>query len=205
KKILHDKLIAVIRLQNADAMADVVSAIVDGGISNIEITLTVPKAYHWLQVISERIDCCVGAGTVLDADMAHMAIRAGARYLVSPIFFPEMITIAHEKEACAFPSGFTPTEIHAAWKAGADAVKIFPLAGIGPGYLRAVLGPLAEIPLIPTNGVTLDNAEEFFRAGAAAIGAGSVMVNDELVREKRFDEITRRAKQFVEIVKNLGT
>src|SRR5579883_3347120 len=179
-KIFREKLIAVIRLrsiQNAERMDKVVSAILSGGISNIEITLTTRDAIQWIQKISERDDCCVGAGTVMDTEMAHTAIRAGARYLVSPIFFPEMITIAHEKEACAFPSGLTPTELYTAWKAGADAVKIFPLVNLGPAYLRAVQGPLPGIPLIPTNGVTTENAADFFRAGAVAIGAGSTLVN----------------------------
>jgi len=210
QKIFHDKLIAVIRLRNADNMEEIVSAIIKGGITNIEITLNTPKALEWIKKFSKSFrqndsfkhkDYCIGAGTILDAAGTHAAIDAGAQFLVSPVLFDEMIDIAHQADICAIPSGLTPTEILHAWNAGADAVKIFPMTGEGPSYLRAIHGPFPEIPLIPTSGVTSENADAFLLAGAAAIGIGTSLVDKQTADANDYSEITRRASRLVEITK----
>lgn len=201
QKILREKLIAVIRLHDSTKMYEVVSALVAGGILNIEITLNTPDALRWIQWYADDGTVAIGAGTVLTPEDADGALTAGARFLVSPVYFEEMIPMAHATEACAIPGGFTPTELFRCASAGADAVKLFPLAQLGPAYLRAIRAPLPQIPLIPSNGVTLENAAEFLSAGAAALGVGTPLVNQALVDEGRFDEISRRAQTLVNIVR----
>lgn len=200
-KIFREKLIAVIRLRDATKMFEVVSAVVAGGIFNIEITLNTPDALRWIGWYADGDAVTVGAGTVLSPEDADAALNAGARFLVSPIFFDELIPMAHAAEASAIPGGLTPTELYRAWISGADAVKLFPLANLGTSYLRAVRAPMPQIPLIPSNGVTLENAAEFLALGASAVGIGSPLVNQALVDEGKFDEITRRATKLVEIVR----
>jgi len=199
-KIFKDRLIAVIRLHDATRMFDVVSAIVAGGITNIEITLNTPDASKWIGWYADDEAVLVGAGTVLSPEDCDSALTAGAQFLVSPIHFDEFVPMAHAGGAAAISGGLTPTEIYFAHLAGADAVKVFPLAGLGPEYLKALRGPLPNIPLVPSNGVTLDNAATFIEAGATALGVGSPLVNQQLVDQGKFDEITRRAKTLVEAV-----
>lgn len=201
QKLLRERLIAVIRLRDASKMFEVVSAVVAGGIFNVEITLNTPDALRWIEWYADDATMAVGAGTVLTPEDADAALTAGAKFLVSPIMFEELIPMAHTAEACAIPGGFTPTELYHAHLSGADAVKLFPLADIGPSYLRALRGPLPNIPLIPSNGVTLENAAEFLASGAAALGVGTPLVNQALVDEGKWDEISRRATRLAEIVR----
>jgi 2-dehydro-3-deoxyphosphogluconate aldolase/(4S)-4-hydroxy-2-oxoglutarate aldolase len=195
--LLRLRVIAVVRLHDASRLDAAIDALVAGGIHAIEITLNTENALTHLAKLARRDGVIAGAGTVLTSNDARRALDAGARFLVSPVFFPEMVTIAHAAGAAALPSGLTPTELLAAHRAGADACKIFPLAGLGPNYLRAILGPLPDLKLVPTNGVTVENAKEFLEAGAAAVGVGTPLISQEIVDGGDFEMITAKAAALV--------
>jgi len=179
-KILQDKIIAIIRLGNGDQAHAVAHAFAKAGMSLIEITLNTPSALSLITTLSAELpDCIIGAGTVLHGEDARKAVEAGARFLVSPIAPEAMIRLGKEVGVVTIAGALTPTEAYSAHTMGADFIKPFPLAGIGPQYIRALKGPFPEIQFIPTNGVTLENMQEFFDAGAAAVGLGSALVSDK--------------------------
>jgi 2-dehydro-3-deoxyphosphogluconate aldolase/(4S)-4-hydroxy-2-oxoglutarate aldolase len=195
-------VVAVIRLPEASDLVEVAGALGEGGVRAIEVTMTVPRA---IDLIGELADALppgfiIGAGTVLDAETARQVIRAGARFVVSPVFRPAVIDVCHAEDSVAMPGCFTPTEICTAWEAGADVVKVFPAAALGPGFFKDVRGPLPEIRMMPTGGVTAENAGEWIRAGAVAIGVGTALVDRAAVAGRRFDQIRDRARRFVEAV-----
>ena len=167
------------------------------GIPVVEITLTVPGALNVVRDLAKRYpDLAIGAGTVLDADLARQAIDAGARFLTCPGFVPVMVAYANKADVVVFPGALTPTEVIAAWKAGSDFVKIFPLAPVGGvQYVRALKVPLPQIPLIATGGVNQLTAFDFILAGASAIGVGKELLPKEsleLRQEQRIHELARR-------------
>lgn len=195
-------VVAVIRLKEAGVLRAVADALVEGGVLALEVTMTVPGAIELIAEIAPSLPANVllGAGTVLDAETALAAIEAGARYVVSPVFREEVLDTCHRFDVAAMPGCFTPTEILAAWDAGADVVKVFPATPLGPGYFRDLNGPFPDLRLMPTGGVSLANAGEWIRAGAVAIGVGTALVDAEAVAARRFGEITDRARQFVAAV-----
>jgi len=138
---------------------------------------------------------------VLDATTARQAILAGAKFLVTPTVELDVIETARRYGVVIIPGAMTPTEILTAWEAGADMVKVFPASVLGPSYLKAVRGPLPQIPLVPTGGITADNAGEFIRAGAAMVCAGGWLVDKKAVAEGRYEVLTERARQLVETVR----
>ena len=140
-------------------------------------------------------DVLIGTGSVLDADTARRAIEAGARYVVSPVFEPEVVEEAHRQGVPAMPGAFTPTEILRAHQAGADIVKVFPAEVFGPAFIKGVLAPMPFLRLMPTGGVTPENAGDWIRAGAAAVGLGSALVDPQLVAAGQFDALTQRASR----------
>jgi 2-dehydro-3-deoxyphosphogluconate aldolase/(4S)-4-hydroxy-2-oxoglutarate aldolase len=144
----------------------------------------------------------LGAGTILDPETARMALLNGARFLVTPALNLEVIRMSNRYSAVVIPGALTPTEILTAWEAGADLVKVFPIAQVGgPAYIRAIQGPLPHIPLVPTGGVNLQNAGEFIKAGAAAIAAGGELVDKKAVAEKKYSVIVANAQKFLAEVK----
>src|SRR5262249_19533783 len=155
----------------ADRLRAVVDALVDGGVRILEVTMTVPGAVDLIRALAPALpaEFLIGAGTVLDAVTAGRVIDAGAQFVVSPILKPQLIAACHEHDIVVMPGCFSPTEIHTAWDAGADFVKVFPATALGPTFFKDVRGPLPSIKLIPTGGVTLDNAGDWIRAGAAAV------------------------------------
>lgn len=197
-RILADRLIAVVRTETADGLAEVVIALADGGITIVEITLTIPHALMAIERIvgSTGNRVLVGAGTILDIDSAKAARDAGAAFLVSPITFEPVIHFAKQAGLPVMPGAFTPTEIYAAWRMGADIVKVFPADSLGPAYFRAIKGPLPTIRLMPTGGVDLDKAQPFLAAGACCLGVGGKLVDPALVRRKDFAAITTLASRF---------
>jgi 2-dehydro-3-deoxyphosphogluconate aldolase / (4S)-4-hydroxy-2-oxoglutarate aldolase len=197
-RIEFDGVVAVIRLDNAAMMSRLVEALAVGGVHTIEVTMTVPDAIASIRALaaSAPVDTLIGAGTVLDPDTARRAIDAGARFVVAPVFRPTVIDACHERDVPAIPGCFTPTEILSAWDAGADIVKVFPANGLGPGFLRDVRAPLPQVKLMPTGGVSIDNAGEWLRAGAVAVGVGSALVDPRLVTAGDFAAITQRAEQL---------
>jgi len=203
--LLQHKIVAILRGiedRHADATAQ---ALIDGGIHMMEITMNTGGAAAMIDRWRTKFDgkAAVGAGTVTDVDLAKQAAAAGAQYLISPNLDEEVIAYGRENGLSVWPGVMTPTEIVKAWKAGADAVKIFPMGTLGIGYLQEIRGPLNDIPMIATGGVDLHNIADYFKAGANAVGMGSKLVNMEWVRDGEFAQVTERARQFVEIVRTL--
>jgi 2-dehydro-3-deoxyphosphogluconate aldolase/(4S)-4-hydroxy-2-oxoglutarate aldolase len=196
-------VVAVVRLNDADAFRDVAAALIEGGVRAIEITMTVPRAVALIESLasSAPADVIVGAGTVLDVETARQVILAGARFVVSPVLRPTVIELGHRYDVAVMPGCFTPTEILTAWEAGADVVKVFPATALGPGFFKDVRGPLPQVRLMPTGGVTRENAGEWIAAGAVAIGVGTALVDAKAVVARRFDLVTANARHFVEAVR----
>lgn len=204
KQIKETGVIPVVRATSADEAMRAIDAIREGGISVLEITMTVPGAVKVIEEVSARYgkDALVGAGTVLDPETATACISAGAQFVVSPVL--NLLTIARcqEHDVVVMPGALTPTEVVQAWTAGADFVKVFPAGAVGgPSYLKALKAPLPQIELVPTGGVSLKTAADFIKAGAAALGVGADLVDIKAIREGQASLITERAKQFVEIVR----
>ena len=196
ERITATGVIPVIRAQSADEAASAIAAIQQGGISVLEITMTVPGAIELIREVTRRAtDALVGAGTVLDPENALACIDAGARFVVSPALDVPTIEACRGLGIPVFPGALTPTEIVTAWKAGADAVKVFPAGAVGgAAYLKSVKAPLPQIELIPTGGVSLKTAADFIAAGAMALGVGADLVSGDAA------SITEKARQYVAIV-----
>ena len=197
-------VIPVVRATSGDEAMRVIDAIREGGISVLEITMTVPGAIKVIEQVSQRYgkDALVGAGTVLDPETAEACISSGAQFVVSPALNLETIACCRRLDIAVMPGALTPTEVVQAWNAGADFVKVFPAGAVGgASYLKALKAPLPQIELIPTGGVSLKTAGDFIRAGAAALGVGADLVDIKAIREGQSDIITERAKQFLQIVR----
>ena len=193
-------MIPVVRATSADEAMRAVDAIREGGISVLEITMTVPGAIDVIAKVSARFgdDALVGAGTVLDPETARACIESGAQFVVSPALNLETIACCRELDVTVMPGALTPTEVVQAWNAGADFVKVFPAGAVGgPSYLKSLKAPLPQIELVPTGGVSLKTAADFIKAGAAALGVGADLVDIKAIREGQAALITERAKQFV--------
>ena len=204
QSIIDSGVVAIIRMADTSALFEVVAALKEGGIKCIEFTFAIPNA---VKVIGDHAskygsEILVGAGTVMDANSARQAIEAGAKYIVSPIFWNGIIEVCHDHGAVVIPGAFTPTEICAAWRAGADMVKVFPANAGGPQYIEDVRRPLPELRLLPTSGITVGNAGDYIRAGASAVGIGAALVDPELINRRKFSTLTTMSKQLVENVKN---
>lgn len=197
-------VIPVVRAQSADEAMQAIDAIREGGISILEITMTVPGAVGLIEELSNRYgsEVLVGAGTVLDPETARACILAGARFVVSPALNPETIEVCRYNEIAVMPGALTPTEVVQAWTAGADFVKVFPAGAVGgASYLKSLKAPLPQIELIPTGGVSLKTAGDFIKAGASALGVGADLVDLKAIREGQQQLITERAREFVRIVR----
>lgn len=201
-------IIPVVRAQSSDEAMKAIDAIRAGGISILEITMTVPGAVGVIEEVSNRYgnEVLVGAGTVLDGETARTCISAGARFVVSPALNLKTIEVCRHIEVAVMPGALTPTEVVQAWSAGADFVKVFPAGAVGgASYLRSLKAPLPEIELIPTGGVSLKTAADFIKAGASALGIGAELVDLKAIREGRHELITERAREFVRIVQDART
>jgi 2-dehydro-3-deoxyphosphogluconate aldolase/(4S)-4-hydroxy-2-oxoglutarate aldolase len=197
-------IVAVIRASSSAELMDVIAALREGGVRAIEVTMTTPNALDVIKETTERFgsDVLVGVGSVLDAETARMAILAGAQFVVGPVLNLDMIRLCNRYDKVVVPGAFTPTEILAAWEAGADVVKVFPATKLGPSFFKDVLGPLPQVRLTPTGGVTIETAPEFIKAGAVFVGAGTALVDKKAVAERRFEVITETAERFVSAIKS---
>jgi 2-dehydro-3-deoxyphosphogluconate aldolase/(4S)-4-hydroxy-2-oxoglutarate aldolase len=198
--IIKIGIVPVVRASSAELAVQAIDAIRAGGILAAEITMTVPGAIRALEKLADRFGdaMLLGAGTVLDAETARACILAGAEFLVSPNTRQATIEMAKRYSKAVFPGALTPTEVLAAWEAGADAVKVFPCESVGGAkYIKALKGPLPQIETIPTGGVSLETIGGFFKAGACAVGVGSELVDVTLMKQGRFDAIEERARQFL--------
>jgi 2-dehydro-3-deoxyphosphogluconate aldolase/(4S)-4-hydroxy-2-oxoglutarate aldolase len=195
-------VVAVIRLKDPSRLRAVVDAMAEGGVRALEVTMTVPRAVELIGELAPTLPegFLLGAGSVTDAATARAVIDAGASFVVSPVFRPEVIAACHERGVPAMPGCFSPTEILAAHECGADVVKVFPATMLGPQFIRDVRAPLPQVKLMPTGGVTLDNAGDWIRAGAVAVGIGSALVDAKAIERGRFDLITANARRVVENV-----
>jgi 2-dehydro-3-deoxyphosphogluconate aldolase/(4S)-4-hydroxy-2-oxoglutarate aldolase len=193
-------LVPVLRLPSAELVVRAVEALLAGGISVCEVTMTVPGAIEVIRHIVQRFGAraLVGAGTVLTAEDAIACIDAGARFIVSPGLDLPTISAAHSRDVAALPGALTPTEVITAWKAGADMVKIFPCSAVGGAkYVRALKGPLPQVKMLPTGGISPSTAHEYIAAGAAALGMGSELVDAAVLASGRDGEVTDRARELV--------
>jgi 2-dehydro-3-deoxyphosphogluconate aldolase/(4S)-4-hydroxy-2-oxoglutarate aldolase len=192
-------VVAVIRLKDPGKLRAVVDAIAEGGVRALEVTMTVPGAVDLIRGLASSLPAgfLLGAGTVTDAATAKAVIDAGACFVVGPVFRPDVIEACHERDVPAMPGCFSPTEILAAHECGADIIKVFPATMLGPQYLKDVRAPLPQVKLMPTGGVTLDNAGEWIRAGAVAVGLGSSLLDAKAIESNRFDVITANARKVV--------
>jgi len=197
--ILRTKVVAVIRMKDAARLAEVAAALGRGGVRAIEVTMTVPGAAGVIRELArtKAPGTLVGAGTVLDAGTAAEVIAAGADFVVSPVTDMATVRACREAGVLVAPGAFTPTEIVAAWRAGADIVKVFPATSLGPRFFRDMRGPLPQVRLMPTGGVTVENAREFVAAGAAAVGLGTALVDARAVEEGDWAALEERARRLM--------
>jgi 2-dehydro-3-deoxyphosphogluconate aldolase/(4S)-4-hydroxy-2-oxoglutarate aldolase len=201
-------IIPVVRARSAGEAMKAIDAIREGGISILEITMTVPGAIGVIEQVAARYgsDALVGAGTVLDGETARACILAGARFVVSPSLNLETIEVCRRYGVAVMPGALTPTEVVQAWSAGADFVKVFPAGAVGgASYIKSLKAPLPQIELVPTGGVSLKTAADFIKAGASALGVGADLVDVQAIRDGKESVITERAQEFVRIVREART
>jgi 2-dehydro-3-deoxyphosphogluconate aldolase/(4S)-4-hydroxy-2-oxoglutarate aldolase len=185
RAIEESGVVAVIRVRDPELVQGVVDALLAGGVRALEITMTVPRAIELIAQIAPKMppEFLLGAGTVIDAQTARQVIDAGARFIVSPVYKREVIDVCREREVLSAPGCLSPTEI------------------LSPGYIKDVLAPLPQVKLMPTGGVTKENAGDWIRAGAVALGVGTSMVDSKAVSERRFNIVSENARHFINAVK----
>ena len=207
EKIIQNGAVAVIRMNDSTKLIKVAEAINKGGVSGIEITMTVPGALKIIEEATRAIgrEMNIGVGSVLDAHTAQDAINAGANYVVSPIFKKEIVDIAHRNNVPAVPGAFTPTEIQNAYEAGADIVKVFPADVVGMAFFKGVLAPMPHLKLMPTGGVTLTNAGDWLKAGACAVGVGTALLDKKAIASENYRVLTENARVLMESIAKART
>jgi 2-dehydro-3-deoxyphosphogluconate aldolase / (4S)-4-hydroxy-2-oxoglutarate aldolase len=203
RRVLDSAIVAIVRSPDSAQLVQVAKALADGGISIIEITMTVPDAVDVVRQVRRALGdrVLVGAGTVLDPETARSVLLAGAEYIVAPTVNLDVIRLCQRYDKLVMPGAFTPTEILTAWEAGADIVKVFPADTVGPPFFKALRGPLPHIRLMATGGVDLATATAFLNAGACCLGIGSQLVEPKAIAERNFDRLRDLAIQYVEVVK----
>jgi len=203
--LLDKCIVAVVRADSGgDDLVRVVEAVAAGGVHCIEVTMTTPGALECIETAAKKLvgaDALLGVGTVLDAETCRMAILAGAEYVVSPTLSLAAIQMARRYGKPMIAGAYTPSEILTAWEQGSDLVKVFPASIGGPEYIRALKGPLPQVPLVPTGGVELDNIAAFLKAGASALGVGGNLVSKKLLAARDFKGLTENAKRFADAVR----
>jgi 2-dehydro-3-deoxyphosphogluconate aldolase/(4S)-4-hydroxy-2-oxoglutarate aldolase len=196
-------LVPVLRASSVEGALALAKAIADGGVTVLEVTMTVPGAIEVMRRLAqERPDILVGAGTVLDPETARSCILEGAKFVVSPALNLHTIEMCHRYSIAVLPGALTPTEVVTAWQAGADVVKVFPASALGGAkYLSALKGPLPQVEVVPTGGVSLATAKEFLEAGAFALGVGSDLADTKAMAAGQPEKVTATAKKYLEIVR----
>jgi 2-dehydro-3-deoxyphosphogluconate aldolase/(4S)-4-hydroxy-2-oxoglutarate aldolase len=205
RQVLACGVVAVVRSRDSEQLVEVVRALADGGVTVMEITMSVPNALDVLkevrQALGDRV--LLGAGTVLDPETARAVLLAGAEYIVSPTLNLDVIRMCRRYDKLVMPGAFTPTEILTAWEAGADIVKVFPADVVGPAFFKALRGPLPQIRVMPTGGVDLTTAAAFLQAGACCLGVGSQLVEPDAIAKRDFARIRDLAKQYATLVQKV--
>ena len=204
-QLTESRALGIIRVNRAEGLVRIARALQEGGLNCIEITMTTPGALRAIEEASGKLeDVLMGAGTILDGATARQAILAGAEFLVTPTVELDVIEVAHRYGKVVIAGAMTPSEILTVWEAGADMVKVFPASILGAKYLKAVHGPLPQIPLVPTGGITADNAGEFIKAGAVTVCAGGWLVDKKAIAEEHYEILTKRAVQLLDAVGKAG-
>jgi 2-dehydro-3-deoxyphosphogluconate aldolase / (4S)-4-hydroxy-2-oxoglutarate aldolase len=203
RRVLDGGIVAVVRSPDSGRLVDVCRALADGGVTTVEITMTVPDALDVVRRVRAALgdQVLLGAGTILDPETARAALLAGAEYVVAPTLNLDVIRVCRRYDKLVMPGAFTPTEILAAWEAGADVVKVFPADVVGPAFFKALRGPLPQVRLMPTGGVDLMTAAAFLKAGACCLGVGGQLVDPKAVAAGDFARIRDLARQYVAIVR----
>jgi 2-dehydro-3-deoxyphosphogluconate aldolase/(4S)-4-hydroxy-2-oxoglutarate aldolase len=203
QQVLDCGIVAVIRSPDSEQLVEVARALADGGVSVVEITMSVPDALDVVRRVRKALGdrVLLGAGTILDAETGRAALLAGAEYLVAPTLNLDVIRLCRRYDKLVMPGAFTPTEILTAWEAGADVVKVFPADVVGPAFFKALRGPLPQVRLMPTGGVDLTTAAAFLKAGACCLGVGGQLVEPKAVAERNFDRVRDLARQYVAAVR----
>jgi 2-dehydro-3-deoxyphosphogluconate aldolase / (4S)-4-hydroxy-2-oxoglutarate aldolase len=197
-KILERKVVAVVRMKNPDQLLKVINALMVGGVSGIELTMTIPNTIQAIETANKEFgnDILLGVGSVTNSQVAIDAINAGAKFVVSPIYKPEVVDSVIAKNLVVIPGAFTPTEIQNAYEQGADFVKIFPADNLGMSFIKSIKAPLPHLKVIPTGGVTLDNAIDWIKYGASAVGVGSALVDNKAIENENYSQLTENAKKL---------
>jgi 2-dehydro-3-deoxyphosphogluconate aldolase / (4S)-4-hydroxy-2-oxoglutarate aldolase len=198
--LLEPGIIAIVRTKKSAPVRPLAEALVAGGITAMEFTLTTPNALDAIREARQEIGkrATVGVGTVVDVETCKSALDAGAEFVVSPVCRPELVPIAHAAGCPVMLGAYSPTEAQAAHEAGADFIKIFPADNLGPAYIKALRAPLPHLRIVPTGGVDVHNVADFFKAGCLAVGVGSSLVSPKILQESDWSELTRRAQALVQ-------
>lgn len=197
KAIKETGIVAVIRAESAEEAFKLISAVKDGGITAIEVTMTVPGAIDVIKEVAQKYgdDIILGAGSVLDPETASSCLLAGAEYIVSPILNPATVRLCNTYQKPSMPGAMSVTEVYQAMEAGAEIVKVFPATLFGPKIIKAIKGPLPQAQLMPTGGVSIDNVDEWIKAGSAAVGVGSGLLGPAKTGD--YNGVTERAERFI--------
>ena len=202
--ILGIGIVPIVRADSAEQALQAAKAIYRGGIRTLEVTMTAPGAIRVLEKVADEFgdQIALGAGTVLDPETARSCMLAGAKFFVSPSVSVPTIERCNRYSMVAIPGALTPTEVVRAWEAGADLVKIFPAENAGgPSYIKALKAPLPQVLMVPTGGVRIENAAEFFQAGASAVAVGADIVGKKELATGDYDGIAEKARRFLEVVR----
>jgi 2-dehydro-3-deoxyphosphogluconate aldolase / (4S)-4-hydroxy-2-oxoglutarate aldolase len=202
--ITESGVVAVVRKIDREQILEVISALVEGGIKGIEVTVDSDDAFGAISEAKKRFGsyAVIGAGTVLDGITARLAIQAGADFIFSPTLCEETIKVTKRYGKIAIPGVFTPSEMVAAMEWGADLVKVFPASILGPEFIKDIKGPLPHIPIMPTGGISLENAADYINSGAVAVGVGGSLLKKELILNRDMKGLTDLASQYVTIIEN---
>ncbi len=200
RRLLDPGIIAIVRSARPLSILPLAEALLAGGVTALEITLTTPQALELIEAASRALAgrAVVGAGSVVDAASCRAVLAAGAEFVVSPVCRPELVPLSHHGGCPIMLGAYTPTEAQNAYEAGADFVKIFPAEGLGPAYLKSLRAPLPHLRLVPTGGVDLETLAGFVKAGCPAVGVGSSLVSTAILEGEKWTDLTALARRFVE-------
>jgi len=199
QRLLDPGIIAIIRADSSEQLVEAAAALLAGGVTAMEVTMTTPNALAVVTAVTQRFGdrILMGVGSVIDPRTVDAAVAAGAEFIVTPVTKPEVIAAANRLEKPIASGAFTPTECLLAHESGADFVKLFPAECNGPAYVKTLLAPLPQLRIVPTGGVTPQTAGAFLAAGSVALGVGSALVSKEILRDRDWPKLTARAAEFL--------
>jgi len=202
RRVLDKGIVAIIRADSSEQLMDATRALVAGGITAVEVTMTTPNAIEVIRQAAKAFgrEAIIGVGTILDVKTAEEAVAAGAEFVITPVLKPEVIQFCNSADKPIFAGSYTPTEAQTAWELGADFIKIFPADGLGPNYIKALRAPLPHLKIVPTGGVDVNTAGDFIKAGCVGVAAGSSLLSKEILKTKNWDKLRETAKTFVQAV-----